>query len=194
MVCKTEFLLKNYFCSNRIEFSFLQEKILIEYDSKKDDEIRRIKTELESNSETGLLTLFNKKNHEESKKLAIDIILLLSLALGENIIFDKFIFREDLINESFEKKMVVTANKGQQIIPNERIKQFLEKTLPIYVNLSDIEKNEFFVIINYLNQTSESHIEDRILRMAQAWECAAMYWGKEKIVLTDELLDLREKI
>ena len=50
------------------------------------------------------------------------------------------------------------------------------------------------MITNYLNQTSNGYIEDRILRMAQAWECAAKYWVREKIVLTDELLDLREKI
>ena len=193
MVCKTEFHLKNYFCFDKIEFLFQNKKILIEFDTKKSDE-KKIRTELESNSETGLLTLFNEKNHDISKKLALDIISLLSLALGENIIFDKFTFRENLLNESFEEEMVVTANKGQQIIPDHRIKQFLEKTLPIYANLSNTEKSEFLVITDYLNQTSKGYIEDRILRMAQAWECAAMYWVEEKIVLTDEILDLREKI
>ncbi len=194
MVCKTEFYLKNYFCTNKIEISYNNEKILIEFDKSKNDEFKKIEAELESKSETGLLTLFNEKNHDKSQKLAIDIISLLSLALGENIIFDRCLFREDNLDKPFEKEMVVNTNKGEQIIPNFEIKEFLEKTLPIYNNLSDIEKNEILVITDYLNQTSNGYIEDRILRMAQAWEIAAMYWVKETIVLTDELSDLREKI
>ena len=194
MICKTEFDLKNNSFSDKIDFSLNNEKILIDFNLKKNEEINTIKIDLDSKSDIGVLAIFNEKNHEKSKNLAIDITQLLSFALGLNIVFEKYIHNCQGQSQTFNQKKVFNCDRGQEIIPKDRIKQFLEKTLPIYTNLSDIEKNEIFVITNYLNQTSNGYIEDRILRMAQAWECAAMYWVKEKIVLTDELLDLREKI
>lgn len=194
MVCKTEFHLKNNSFSDKIDSSLNDEKIFFDFNFKKNEEINTIKIDLDSKSETGFLEIFNEKNHEKSKNLATDITQLLSFALGLNIVFEKYIHNCQGQSETFNQKKVFICDRGQEIIPKDRIKQFLKKTLPIYSNLSDIEKNEIFVITNYLNQTSNSYIEDRILRMAQAWECAAKYWVKEKIVLSDELLDLREKI
>ena len=84
-------------------------------------------------------------------------------------------------------------NRGEQIIPDFQLKNFLGSTLPGWTRLSKPEKDDLFTITVYLNQTRHDFIEDRLLRTVQAWECSAFYWTKE-MELPDDLKDLRDKL
>lgn len=125
--------------------------------------------------------------------IAIDIKNLLSIALGRRIIFDRQQYWFDGNADIVEKEMSKNYNAGKAIIPDSRIQEFLEQTLPKWRTYTKAEKTKIFIIINYLNQTSHDFIEDRILRTVQAWECFGHYWIEE-IELTDELKDLKTRI
>lgn len=84
-------------------------------------------------------------------------------------------------------------NIGEQIVPDFEIENYLNSTLGNWRKFSKKQKDDIFVITDYLNQTKIDFVEDRVLRTVQAWECAAKYW-QEEIQLSEDLKDLRLKL
>lgn len=152
-------------------------QIRIEVDNENQDLLDRIFKDLESKRETYILSLNGLKSESEFSELAIDIKNLLSLGTGQNVIFDRqeYLY-EDKINPVL-RKMLDPVNSGFPIIRNIDLENFIIECLPIWKLMNKADKDAIYVSIDYLNQTKNGFIEDRILRTVQAWESLARYWG-----------------
>lgn len=192
MIDKAEFFLKNYLSEHNVQLSFNNQILKIETDDNKFEEYKKLKDKL-SNYSFAKLTILNNQDDDESLKLAIDIKNLLSLALGRRIIFDNQSYWHNENERKVNRKMENNCNNGVQIIHDSKIENFLIKTLPKWSVLSEPEKTNYYIIINYLNQTRKDFIDDGILRTMQAWECAANYWTN-KVELSDDFKELQKRI
>jgi hypothetical protein len=185
---KAEFYFKNLNISLSQTFKFENLEIQI---NTIDDHIHQIK---EFNSkknpilETALLEIKGISDQEEYLKMAQTIKHLLSLALGRNVIFDRQVYFINNEESTVFKKMSDPINEGIQIVPEFTLSEYLIQTIPKWQSLSKEEENALYVAINYLNQTKNSFIEDRILKVTQAWESLAEFWKIESVL--DERLQL----
>lgn len=193
MIEKSVFYLRNYILKEEIEFDYENQSIKINFQKEKFKKYNEIKKELYDNSDYSILSINRLQSKEDSLRLAIDIKNLLSFALGKRIVFNKQIFFIDKKQTLINKEMVENSNCGPQIIPDFEIKNFLLNSLSTWRKLSNSEKNIYHTIFDYLNQTREGFIEDRILRTVQAWECSANYWT-DKTELSDNFKDLSKRI
>lgn len=190
---KGEFFLKEYFVQQPISFSYAGQVIRLMSDEDNLSKFEKLKVEENTVSETGILRIETVNDNEQKRLLAIDIKNLLSIALGRRIIFDRQKYWTGNSFESEEKAMANSPDQGDQIVPDFEISNYLQSTLSFWTKCSKEEKDDIFTITDYLNQTKNDFVEDRILRTVQAWECAANYWVSE-VELTDDLKDLRERI
>jgi hypothetical protein len=190
---KGEFLLKEYFVKQSIVFTYTGQVIHLLSNEDNISKFEKLKIDEDTVSETGILRIEAANDNEQKRLLAIDIKNLLSIALGRRIIFDRQKYWTGDSVEIEEKAMASSPNQGDQIVPDFEISRYLQSTLPFWTKCSKTEKDDIFTITDYLNQTKNDFVEDRILRTVQAWECAANYWVGE-VQLTDDLKDLRERI
>lgn len=193
IVDRGEFFLKGYDLSRQCDFIFNGHNIVILPNGQNLEESDRLKRRMSETSETATMTIVRSCSQGELRNLAVDIKNLLSIALGRRIIFDRQRYWLNDDYEDVEHRMSSNENQGEQIIPDFELKNFLASTLPNWTNLSKAEKDDIFVITDYLNQTRHDFIEDRVLRTVQAWECSAFCWTPE-IELSSELKDLRNRI
>lgn len=193
MIDKAEFFLKDYFVEQKVQLSFNNQTIKIETLYEKYEEYKKIKEKLSQYSELSILTITNNPNKDELLNLALDIKNLLSIALGRRIIFDKQSYWSNQTQTIVNSEMNESTNFGNQIVPDSRINNFLNKTLPNWTKLTKAEKTEFFIVTDYLNQTRKDFLEDRILRTMQAWECSANYWTSP-VELPENLKELEKRI
>lgn len=110
------------------------------------------------------------KNEKEANKHLIQMIKLLSFALGEHIILERALYNDNGNEYEKSKHPKTSFNSGYQIIPDFKLTYFLEKALPIWGKISTSRQSDYKAIFDYLNQTRIGYIEDRILRAAQCWE------------------------
>jgi hypothetical protein len=157
------------------------------------ERLSSLKEELNYAKETGLLVIESDKKQENLLQLAQDIKNLLSLALGKGIIFDRQVYRINNEEKVVTKKMSDPSNEGNQIIPSFELENFLTQTLPNWTNLEKPQKDELFIVIDYLNQTRHGFIADRILRATQAWESLTESWDI-KGELDNRLIDLQTNL
>lgn len=193
MIDKGEFFLKNYLSKQKVELSFNNQIIKIETFKDKYEEYKKIKDRLSTCSEFTVLTITENQDKDELLNLALDIKNLLSIALGQRIIFDKQSYWINETQTIVNKEMNESNNLGVQIIPDSEIENFLNKTLPKWSEFTKEEKTDYFIVIDYLNQTRKDFIEDRILRTMQAWECSANYWTNS-VELSEDLKELEKRI
>lgn len=190
---KADFFLKDYSINKDVLINYEGINLSIESDKRKVDNLIELKQSLEKNSETATLRITDSHSKEKSLDLAIDIKNLLSIGLGKRITFDRQLYWKDNSFEEVEKSMSKNHNMGEQIVPDFEIENYLNSTLVNWRRFSKKEKDDIFIITDYLNQTKIDFIEDRILKTVQAWECAAMYW-QEEIELSEDLKDLKAKL
>ena len=193
MIDKGEFFLKNYLSKQKVQLSFNNQIIKIETLKDKYQEYKKIKDKLSTSSEFTVLTITENQDKDELINLALDIKNLLSIALGQRIIFNKQSYWINDTQTIINKEMSESKNLGVQIIPDSEIENFLNKTLPKWSKLTEAEKTDYFIVTDYLNQTREDFIEDRILKTMQAWECSANYWTNP-VELTQDLKELEKRI
>jgi hypothetical protein len=193
MGTKAEFFLKGYPSKNSIDFSSGECRINLAPDAVKVNSLERLKKELINVTETSTLQITGPTDEEGLTRIAIDIKNLISIALGTSVVFDRFVYVSGTTTNLIERPMSKNDNAGQQIVPDFALRDFLEATMPKWSLLSKIEKDQIFIITDYLNQTTHGFIEDRILRTAQAWECAASYWTAD-VELDGDLIELRNRI
>jgi hypothetical protein len=193
MVDKGEFFLKNYSTKKDIEFSFNGHQIKLISNSDNSERLTKLTAELELASETSSIIIDGPAEKEKLLDVAVDVKNLLSIAIGKRVTFDRQIYWTGQDRSLVEMEMSKNENEGEQIIPDFEIAKYLTATLPTWTRLSKEQKNDIFIITDYLNQTRHDFIEDRILRTIQAWECSAFNWTQEPD-LPNDLIDLREKI
>ena len=143
--------------------------------------------------ETARLSITGAAEEVIHLELAQSVKNLLSLAVGRRIIFNRQVYSVNDINENVFREMSPPTNEGSPIIPDFKLNKFLFQTFPKYESLSKTEKNQFFVVTDYLNQTKNGFIEDRILHTTIAWETLSDYF-KINCDLPIYLKDLRKEI
>lgn len=190
---KAEFFLKGYSNEKDVLIHYEGINLSIESDKRKNANLIELKHSLEKNSETATLKMTDSLTKEDSLHLAIDVKNLLSIGLGKRITFDRQLYWKDNSSEEVERTMSKNHNMGEQIVPDFEIENYLNSTLGNWRKYSKKEKDDIFIITDYLNQTKIDFIEDRILKTVQAWECAAMYW-QDEIELSEDLKDLKARL
>lgn len=124
---------------------------------------------------------------------AKSITSLLSLALGNDIVFNRQLYyQEDVLFQEDWRRMVDHNFGAGASIPNFDLGVFLKKTLQIYENWNDEKKTIFYSTVTGINSSSRGFLEDRILRICIAWEGLAGSWSKNKKKSNPELEPLKK--
>ncbi len=130
---------------------------------------------------------------EDFQSKANNITLLLSLAVGNDIIFNRQLYykKDLLVLEIWRRK--ADYNFGvESCIPDFEINYYLEKSLGYFEKWSKKKKDAFYSIVNYINSSSQGFLEDRLLRLCIAWESFATRLAKEKKIINEELGPLKD--
>ncbi|KJF41739.1 hypothetical protein [Draconibacterium sediminis] len=134
-----------------------------------------------------------KSSKEEFLSKANDITSLLSLALGNDIVFNrqKYYRDNELIIEDWRRK--VDDHFGvEACVPDFRLANFIVKTLHNYEKWNDKKRKIFYATVTGINSSSRGFLEDRILRICIAWEGLAGSWSKNKKKPNSELKPLKD--
>lgn len=190
---ESKFFLKNYPHQTGVQVTGKEYEITITSLSGKFRNLQRLKAENESSRETAVLILSKIKSESEALSLAQDVKNLLQLACAHRVIFDRQEYVYEMKPITIHKKMSDNISFGYQIIHEQDLNQFLSESLDNWSNLNIAEKDALSASINYLNQTYEDFIDDRILKTVQAWESIANFWKIEND-LDPEMLDLRNRV
>jgi hypothetical protein len=193
MTTKANFYLINYELEHSISAQLFEYKISLKRHDSNYSNNQLHNSLIEEFRETGILEIIGPYNEDLFLQTAIDITNLLSLALGKTFPFDNQEYFNEGRSKKKTKEMVRPMNSGNQIVPEFGLGKYLEETFPIWQNLPKNEKDRYFVVINYLNQSKHGYIEDRILRAAQAWEILAEF-QKIESDLSDGKKSLRTSI
>ena len=114
---------------------------------------------------------------EEYIQITNDITLLLSLAVGNHIIFNRqlYFFEHELKLEVWRRKTGYSFG-AEPCIAYHDINDFLKQTIGNFSCWDKNKKDTYFTIIDYINSSYSGHLEDRILRLCIAWENLANQW------------------
>lgn len=143
----------------------------------------------------GLNLKLIKPNTSKEKLLskANDITSLLSLALGNDIVFNrqKYYQENELIMENWRRKADHHFG-AEACVPYFTLDTFLGKTLTNYEKWNEKKRKIFYSTVTGINSSSKGFLEDRILRICVAWEGLAGSWSKNKKKPNSELNPLKE--
>lgn len=187
------FFLKGMSNKGKLELTFSGVEISISPIEENIEELKKVKEQLDTLEEVGILRIGNATDKEESIKLALTIKNLLTFALGEYVIFDRTNFENDGVIEEMKKSMVKNSNSGWQIIPDHELIRFLQESIPTWHQLNKEEQDRYFIVIDSLNQSTKGFIEDRVLRITIAWESLTDFLNVTGEI-PKNLLDLRNKL
>lgn len=142
------------------------------------------------------LTLNLKKNphdKEASFEIGRAICTLLSIATGNDVIINKQIFEDSLL---IFRRMKGSFYSFNSIIPDHNIGDYIIQTLQKWEQLSPEDKGLIRNLTIYINSAGDEkdYIDDRIFRLAQAWEMATKLWGEKNDELPIELNKLKIKL
>jgi hypothetical protein len=143
----------------------------------------------------GLNLKLKKQNASKDELLfkANDITLLLSLALGSDIVFNRQLYYQEneLCEENWRRKADHNFGAGA-CVPDFRLDYFLEKTLGNYEKWDKNKKNNFYSTVSGINSSSNGFLEVRLLRICIAWEGLAESWSIEEKKSKSDLIPLKK--
>lgn len=140
-------------------------------------------------------TLILEKNYAHIKdytELANYIIKLLSLVTGRQICInvETFYLKEKCFT-SLQYRYLSTHDIGS-IISNDNLCIYLTNALPIIKSWDTQKFNDFRIILEYINSTGINWIDERILRLIQAYEIIAKCWIKQKYKPSKQIKSLKD--
>jgi hypothetical protein len=127
---------------------------------------------------------------------AMAISDLLSLAIGNVIGFNRQLYFSSN-NHQYEifREQHLADFGVYSCVPNFRITDFLSSCFPVWVKqLNDLERKTIRVAVNYINSTSIGYLEERVLRIAQAWELVSTDWIGDINEVPEEIEDLKHRL
>jgi hypothetical protein len=141
------------------------------------------------------ITLSKEIDSVENYTLLINhFFRLLSLGTGRQLSFGKqHLYQKDkdftILQNNF------SSHKGvREIIPSNRIKDFVLLALPIIKEWNSDEFKDFKMILEYLNVSDDGYLDDRLFMLIQSWEVFANTWFLPKYKLPGELEELKKSI
>lgn len=145
----------------------------------------------------GLNLKLVKQNSSKDEFLskANDISSLLSLALGNDIVFNrqKYYQENELIIENWRRKADHHFG-AEACVPHYRLEAFLNNTLHNYEKWNEKKRKIFYATVTGINSSSKGFLEDRILRICVAWEGLAESWSKIRKKPNSELIPLKGQL
>jgi hypothetical protein len=132
---------------------------------------------------------------DEFLSKANDITSLLSLALGNDIVFNrqKYYQENELITENWRRKADHHFG-AEACVPHFRLDTFLNNTLHNYEKWNEKKRKIFYATVTGINSSSKGFLEDRILRICVAWEGLAESWSKIRKKPNSELIPLKGQL
>jgi len=143
----------------------------------------------------GLHLKLVKPNSPKDKFLskAKDITSLLSLAFGNDIVFNRQLYyQENELSQENWRRMTNHHFGTGASVPYFNLDVFLKKSLHIYEKWNAKKRNIFYSTVTGINSSSKGFLEDRILRICIAWEGLAGSWSKNKKKSKSELEPLKK--
>lgn len=112
---------------------------------------------------------------------ANNIVLLLSLAVGNTVTFNRQLFYQNdkLMVEIWRRKPDYHFG-ARQCIPFFELNSFLEKSLSNFEKWSKDKRDTYYSVVNFINSSSKGFLEDRLLRLCIAWESLTNKWLSKK--------------
>lgn len=135
-------------------------------------------------------------NTEEFVKKATNITDMLSLATGNEIGFNHQIY-----NYMDGSKCEVWRSQhlddfgAYECIPHFRISYYLKQCFPSWDSeISEEERKTINVAVNYINSTTKGYLEERLLRITQAWELVSTDWIEDLSEVPEQIINLRNRL
>ena len=130
---------------------------------------------------------------EDYQIKANNICLLLSLAVGNSVIFNRqFYYNDDQLVQEIWRRKAGYHYGVEPCIPDFQLDRFLECTLSSFEKWGKKKKDLFFSTVNYINSANQGFLEDRLLRLCIAWESLALNLVKSSILPKLEMELLKE--
>jgi hypothetical protein len=112
---------------------------------------------------------------DEYQVEANNICLLLSLAVGNSVIFNRqFYYKDDQMVLEIWRRKAGYHYGVEPCIPDFLLNRYLECTLNSFEKWGKKKKDLFFSTVNYINSANQGFLEDRLLRLCIAWESLAL--------------------
>lgn len=162
------------------------------YGQKDELEILREKSKNWNIQLEGNILKLKKTDTTKNKFLsrANNITSLLSLALGNDVIFNRQLYYKDkkLVFEEWRRK--VDYHFGtERCIPDFELSNFIKLTIDNFEKWNDKKKKLFFSTVTYINSSSKGYLEDRLLGISIAWESLAQSWVVKRNNFSNNDLD-----
>jgi hypothetical protein len=124
---------------------------------------------------------------------ANNITLLLSLAVGNSVIFNRQLYynNNNLVLEIWRRKAGYHFGV-EPCIPNYQINNFLKNSLGSFEKWGKKKKDLFYSTVNYINSANQGFLEDRLFRLCIAWESLSTKLVKGNLPTKIELELLKE--
>jgi len=148
--------------------------------------------------EGNTLSINNSKgaSKQDFLDLANDISLLLSLAVGNSVVYNRQLyFENNRIEQEIWRKKPDYYFGTRQCIPTSELNHLIKRSLSRFEQWSKEKKDTFYAVVNSINSSSKGFVEDRLLHLTIAWESLANKWlPKESLAKNYKELDPLKKI
>ena len=140
-----------------------------------------------------------EEEHQQFILLAETICKLLSLAICENTIFDRTEFLNDANSDEYEVEVWKERIKegfgdGAIVSLPKDIEQFIPKALDVWFGWSDSFQKDFYTIVRLLNTSNKGFVDDRMLRVEQAWEITSTAFSSSPSKLPVHIEELKKSL
>lgn len=137
------------------------------------------------------LKISGKKNSEEEyESIAHDIMLLLSLAIGNGVSSSRWLlaYSNHDLHEQWRSRAGDEIGPGC-IVHNWNLDKFLQQCFPVLREMSQEDRDLIRVAVIYLNSSATGYLDTRLIQIAQAWEFLAAKWApKGNLTEQEEIL------
>jgi hypothetical protein len=136
----------------------------------------------------------NQTTFDEYNEKAREIMLLLSLAIGNGVTSYRQIadWGDQGTMEVWRQFTGDEIGPGE-IVPDFMLGKFLEQVLPVWNQLGQDAQSNVRLAVSYINLSGKGYLDTRLFQITQAWEFLAAAWmPKGKLSALEN--DLRKKI
>ena len=135
-------------------------------------------------------------SNDDFVKRATIITDLLSLATGNEIGFNRQIYNySDGSSCEVWRAQHLDDFGTYECVPDFEISYYLKQCFPIWFKqISEEERKTIRVAVNYINSTSKGYLEEKVLRIAQAWELVSTDWIDDLDGVPEQIENLRVRL
>ena len=112
---------------------------------------------------------------------ANSIASLLSLALGNDVVFNRQLYYKDekLLLE-YWRRQVDYHFGAERCIPDSELNNFIKSSIDHFERWNERKRKLFLSTVTYINSSSKGYLENRLLGICIAWEGLAQSWTETR--------------